>query len=99
MSENGEASGRLELFEDRVDSMLIEMVSYIRQFLQEEVNKYNAKLPEGENPKCVLCELDDHLEEISIKLIGNTHAGNEAHDIYHEMLNNKYGLEEDKDGI
>lgn len=99
MSEIGEGSSRLEVFEDRVDSMLLETVSYIRQFLQQEVDKYNTQLEEGEAPKCVLCELDDYLEEVSIKLIGSSHAGNEAHDAYHEILNKQYGYDESTDGI
>lgn len=88
-----EIGNSIDVFEDRVDAHVTQLVAYIRQFLQAEVDKYNNNLQEGQEPKCVICELEDYMEELSLKLTGTTHIANEAHDAFHDMLYKEFGFE------
>lgn len=84
-----------EIFTDKVDTLTMELVAYIRRHIQGEVDKYNKNLVDGDTPKCVICETEEYLEELAIKINGNSHKSNEAHDIYHEVLNKQFGAKEE----
>lgn len=95
MSDSGETVDSLDIFEDRVDAHITQLVAYVRQFLQAAVDEYNRNLQVGQEPKCVICELEDYMEELSIKLTGTTHVANETHDAYHDMLYKQHGFSAD----
>lgn len=77
-----------DIFDNHVNSLVMELVTYVSKNVNEKVDKYNNNKTQVQEPQCAACELKDYFNGV-VQLIGDS-VEDEIHNIHEELLKRAY---------